>query len=113
MVNLTYLHQIAPEFKDFNDLVRFNILEDTANLFVDSEIFEEKTDYAIILLIAHYLALANLKGIDLFTKSVKVGELSKTFASENAENELLLTTYGAMFNRLQKSLAISPILSGA
>jgi hypothetical protein len=80
-----------------------------ASVLIKTEIYDSKADEALLLLTAHYVILGQRKGKAGTITSEKVGDLSRTFDSNEAE-DLHSTSYGQAFLSLRKRVHKVPFL---
>lgn len=102
------LKNIAPEFCDKTpqDLERFLSY---AALSVDAVKWGSLTDLATLYLAAHLLSISK-NGDHGPVTSETVGDLSQSYASGDATDNLMMTGYGREFLRLRRSLVITPLV---
>lgn len=111
-VTVQNVTDVAPELSTQSP-ERIELFIEYARLFLCEDKFGEKAKFAVILLTAHLLTLANRGGQGGAVSSESVGDLSRSFATgDMSDGEYGQTSYGQMFLRLRKSLVTTPIIVG-
>lgn len=101
-VDIYYLGKIAPEYENFSDIERFNILKGVAEERISNLYFKKNTniDYATALMIAHMLKISEKSNTTGVIESQKVGDIEEKYAVDSSFNvssssaALSSTTYG-------------------
>ena len=104
--------QTFPEFSSVPNDARFATLLDFAEDDVNSNVWGDKTDRGIALLLGHMLATfdGTISTAGNVT-SEKVGDLARSYAEYTGDDtELGQTKYGREFLRVRKTLLISPFV---
>jgi len=100
---------IAPELKSENT-TRKKEAAKLAELQVTPGRWRDKTDYAVALLTAHILTMANRNGRAGGVQSSTVGSLSRSYGGVAATEALDTTSYGLEFKRVRRQVSPSPFV---
>lgn len=107
------MKDIFPEFaNEANKRLQFFI--DMATRRVNENVFDDKTEDAILFMAAHLLTLSNRRGKSGSVTSEKVGDLSRSYSSGSGQdsNSLKSTSYGQMFEDLMRACRKLPMVLG-
>ncbi len=108
----------ANEFSSV-DSDKITLFVNYASLSINQDIWDEKVDFAKVLLTCHYLKLDSLSIASATAGSTgpianeKVGDLSRaygTFPPGGNDESLSTTVYGSLFMSLRKSLLFTPMV---
>ena len=112
-VSISYLGKIAPEYANFSDTERFNIVKGIAECSIDESVFGCKSDYAVALLIAHILKTGDIQGIGGEVTKDKNGDVERQYAASGVSGDGYSTVYSRELTRLKKATIIkSPLMMG-
>ena len=87
----------------------YNAAKSSAELSVNTAIWNGKVDEGVKLMTAHIISLSGRNGASGPLKREKVGDLEREYVSINT-NLLSSTSYGAEFQRHMNSLITSPLI---
>lgn len=112
-VTKTFITAIASEFANESES-RISTLVGIAENFVNTGIFGAKADYAVALYVCHMLALDKMKGGGAVAEK-RLGKIAKKFHAPGTGSknysDLRLTSYGAQFLAVQRSVKPTPIVT--
>jgi len=114
-ITITDLGYRAPEYVGFSDTDRFNALKTLAECQISEDYFGCQYDDAVILLIAHMLAVGDRGGVSGSVKKDKVGDVEREWSSASTylyDSVYSTTSYGLEFLRLRNSLLKTPLMMG-
>ena len=101
---------LAPEFAD-KPIATLDILTPIVERQVKVSKWRDKTDEAVVYLVAHMLKMSERNGRVGGITSQSVGSLSKGFSGLSTnKGSLDLTSYGVEFQRIRRQLVITPIV---
>lgn len=87
----------------------YNEAKKSAQLSVQTLVWLDKTDEGVKLMTAHIIALSSRGGNAGAVTSEKVGDLERSYGKVG-EGSLQSTSYGQEFDRVMRSLIVSPMI---
>lgn len=111
-IDADYIQSKFAAFADVDDSLIDEFITIAAD-FVNSSIWGTKYDFAHALMTCHLMSSAGvITTASGPVESVKVGDLSTTYAVSASDSDSLgTTTYGNLFLQLRRTLLISPIVT--
>ena len=100
---------VAPELAN-TDSTTLKTAASLAELQVTASRWRDKTAYAVALMTAHILTMANRKGKAGGVNSETVGSLSRSYGGVAANEALDTTSYGLEFKRVRRQVSPSPFV---
>jgi hypothetical protein len=110
-VDSTYLFSIFPELSAVPVAV-INALNPVARFYVSASLFGDAAQYAMALIIAHFIKLDQLKGMGP-TTSDRVGALATSFQALPTEQAMGMTSYGLRFLEFARMISAPILADGA
>lgn len=102
---------VAPEFAN-EDTARIDKFIQYAMLYIKSEVFGERYDFAIELMTAHLLTMSNRRGQAGAVTQKRVGDMSVSYAGGDSSDEALASTsYGNEYLRLRRINLVTPMVT--
>lgn len=111
-IDADYIQEKFTAFEDIDDALIEEFITIAAD-YVNSSIWGTKYDFAHALMTCHLMSLGGVvASASGPVESVKVGDLSTTYAVSASDSDSLgTTTYGNLFLQLRRTLLISPIVT--
>lgn len=103
---------IAPELADTFIPSRIVTFIGFAQLNVNRSVWGDKADLAEAVMAAHLMTLSSRGGQGGVVTQEKVGDISRSYAKPEGDDESLSTTsYGQWFLQMRRTLTITPIVT--
>jgi hypothetical protein len=101
LTTFALLKQLAPELSSESPS-RANIFLDIAKNQVVASVWGDRYTNGVLLLAAHFMTLANRKGVGGPVTGLSAGDMSISYGSTQAKSDLANTSYGLLYLELRK-----------